>query len=338
VISRCNTTVVLVISLVASVGAQEWTPAQVDSFVDKHREEYVLSQDSVEWLVEVIFETDNPSDYYRFRLNDYEVWAVDMVNLYLPDTIRTRIPIRLLPVLRTQPFARKVSPLDWWLFARLHCRNQKGQCPIDTSGPDPTVLVTISTNGDFSQLDSIGVPPGLFGRQGNRILTEVPIRLIACLRGLPTIEHVVPHWHDDMVVNRSAGGGPAEIHITINSFDYEMDATVKVSFYSNDNRVDMRGPPAALDLVRHAELDSSNAIRFDDIPPGVYNCMVEIASGSPANRLQSTRTACRFHLIQNLQLVAGTPLYIQLSGETTVSHTNLDTCRHELTVDTTFKQ
>jgi hypothetical protein len=76
---------------------------------------------------------------------------------------------------------------DYWDAENFMLTNYSSLA-IDTTGPEPIVSAIIETNGDFSQLDSLGIktmPEGL--RWGNSLLTGIPIRLIPDIAKLESV-------------------------------------------------------------------------------------------------------------------------------------------------------
>ncbi len=61
---------------------------------------------------------------------------------------------------------------------------------IDTTDAVPMLSVFIETNGNFSQLDSLGI--STITRYGNMTTTKIPINMIGRIGSLETVIHVVP--------------------------------------------------------------------------------------------------------------------------------------------------
>jgi hypothetical protein len=61
---------------------------------------------------------------------------------------------------------------------------------IDTAGAEAMIAVSIVTNGDFHQLDSLGIRT--IPRSGNRVTTRIPVALMATVSDLESVVYMIP--------------------------------------------------------------------------------------------------------------------------------------------------
>ena len=82
---------------------------------------------------------------------------------------------------------------DAWAFARHHYQEYF----VDTSGGEPTIVIFVDVNGDYGELDSLGVRIEDGYRDISPAIVEVRIRMIAALSQLKSVRNIsyVPQTH-----------------------------------------------------------------------------------------------------------------------------------------------
>jgi len=97
---------------------------------------------------------------------------------------------------------------------------------IDTTGAEPMLSVGIRTNGDFSQLDSLGIRTK--PRVGNLFMTRIPVALLPVVGSLSTVLSVAPQspMHVGIQINHEMEDGSLEDRIDANDKAPGFDTTI----------------------------------------------------------------------------------------------------------------
>jgi len=110
----------------------------------------------------------------------------------------------LIEVVESLSSVEHFQLVDWDIWVREYVKNHYHGLAIDTMGEEPTIPVSIHTNGDFSVLDSVGIRTGL--RTGKKTVTTIPIRMLRYVSSLPTVKTVAAlprlHWNLKSILPR----------------------------------------------------------------------------------------------------------------------------------------
>lgn len=155
-------------------------------------------------------------DPYLSAILNYEGDSTDLelLNVNIEDAVAegllVRFPLSILPQIDSlstvqhikgdpnfrsfvidpsKPFTLKGDDSCGQLDIEEFIRMNRHSYSIDTSGTVPTINVLIVTNGDFSQLDSLGISTK--SRIDNLVNTWVPIELLRKVRSLETVRKLI---------------------------------------------------------------------------------------------------------------------------------------------------
>ncbi len=207
---------------------------------------------------------------------------------------------------RTASQAQDIDSLDEFDidgFVKFNC----GRLAIDTSGPEPEISVIIETNGDFSELEAMGIATGAEGgsREGNFVHVWIPVRLIPRLLESGSVVGYLfgTATRDIMRYGSSTSPGTGVVSGVLIGLD--LDLTKNMQFEVTSLAIDSTGDDdLIIDSVftRVARITpSAGRFRIMHIPPGLYRGTIYLDTANDTSSL-STRKSESMAVIDSIMV------------------------------------
>jgi hypothetical protein len=158
-------------------------------------------------------------------------------------------------------------------------RRNYSKFAIDTTGPEPRIAITITTDGRFYQLDSLGIATGSQNgsRNGDLLNTWVPIRLLSSIRSLESVISVrysqrTVYHHIKHEINTEPGTGVVSGILTdmlpCPNKKSELIIVPAPEVYGES------GIPAPVNYRNRATVTSTDRFRLTNIAEGSYYAII----------------------------------------------------------------
>jgi len=243
----------------------------VDSFARAHYDEYVIDTFAAEPTVSVWI------DPIEMNLSQLDSLGLDTVRgMWMSSgQFSIQIPIRLIDSVRALATVKDVHYETWREYARGYFDlGPDDYWVIDTSGPEPIAGVEIVTNGDFSQLDSLGIVYSRFG-QGGRVTARIPLRLRREIVHLPTVRTVSIQERTISIPEKPLILPAGWIEGSVRGSGR---AVLRAELYETTSDTAASERLAASKCAGRADVDAHGGFNFVKVPQGTYAIALRVVA------------------------------------------------------------